>query len=495
MKKRTKIVATIGPASDSLEKITQLLRAGVNLFRLNFSHNTHQYHSEVFDRIRQASEETGLVAGILQDISGPKIRVCMIEEDFILKTGDRIEFVKKEILGHKVREGYYRLCINEPKVLDQLSKGDHIYLYDGVIRAAVVSITEESVTVEIENEGMLSSRKGVNFPNTRLGIDVLTPKDRKDMLWGIEKGVDFMAISFVQRAEDMIEARKIIEAHQGRVQLIAKIEKFDAVENIDAILEVSDGIMVARGDLGIEVPYFDVPTIQKKLIKKANNRSKPVITATQMLLSMTTKETATRAEISDVANAVLDGTDAVMLSEESAIGLHPVLAVETMVKTIQAAEKQYPYHKFTVFDMCDRDDKIDESAVRLSDSLDTSGLLAMTGSGQSAKKIARYRPSRTIYSVTHDDFTARTLTLVWGVVPAFSVEKRGLRDMMGEVMELGIRKGVLNLDESYILTAGDPAGIPGSTNLIRVVTRHEMEFFLERRKKKEAQVNSQETEA
>ena len=494
MKKRTKIVATIGPASDSLEKIIQLMRAGVNLFRLNFSHGTHEYHSEVFDRIKEASRETGLVVGILQDISGPKIRVCMIEEDFILKSGDRIEFIKKEILGHKVREGYYRLCINEPQVLDQLSRGDHIYLYDGVIRAAVVSITEESVTVEIENEGMLSSRKGVNFPNTSLGIDVLTAKDHKDMLWGIQKGVDFMAISFVQRAEDMIEAREIVEAHHGRVQLIAKIEKFDAVENIDAILEVSDGIMVARGDLGIEVPYFDVPTIQKMLIRKANNQSKPVITATQMLLSMTTKETATRAEISDVANAVLDGTDAVMLSEESAIGLHPVLAVETMVKTIQAAEKQYPYHKFTIFDMCDRDDKIDESAVRLSDSLDTSGLLAMTGSGQSAKKIARYRPSRTIYGVTHDDFTARTLTLVWGVVPAFSVEKRGLRDMMGEVMELGIKKGVLDLDESYILTAGDPAGIPGSTNLIRVITRHEMEFFLERRKKKAVQANLQKEE-
>jgi len=263
MKKRTKIVATIGPASDSLEMITKLIRAGVNVFRLNFSHGTHEYHSEVFARIKQASENTGLVTGILQDISGPKIRVCMIEEEFILKTGDKIEFMDEEILGTKVSEGYYRLCINEPKVLDQLSVGDHIYMYDGIIRAVVSQKSEKSVTVTVENDGMLSSRKGVNFPNTSLGIDVLTDKDKEDMLWGIENGVDFMAISFVQRAEDMIAAREIIDAHHAKIQLIAKIEKFDAVENIDAILDASDGIMVARGDLGIEIPYFDVPTVQK----------------------------------------------------------------------------------------------------------------------------------------------------------------------------------------------------------------------------------------
>ena len=492
MKKRTKIIATVGPASDSLEKIREMLRAGVNLFRLNFSHGSHSYHSEIFSRIKQVSRETGLVVGILQDISGPKIRVGMLEEDFQLKAGDRIEFVKEQIIGKRVDEGHYRLCINEPEVLDQIRPGDHIYLYDGVIRAVVISTSESAMVAEIENEGLLSSRKGVNFPNTKLGIDVLTDKDREDILWGIENGVDFMAISFVQRAEDMLAVRKILEAHQGEAQLIAKIEKFDAVENIDAILDASDGIMVARGDLGIEVPYFDVPTIQKMLIKKANNRSKPVITATQMLLSMTTRETATRAEISDVANAVLDGTDAVMLSEESAIGKYPVLAVETMVKTIQSAEKSYPYHKFSQFDMYDKDDKIDETAVRLSESLDTAGLLAMTGSGQSARKIARYRPARTIYGVTHSEHIARTLTLVWGVVPAFSVTKKGLRDMMGELLEQGIAKDVLSLEKSYILTAGDPVGIPGSTNLVRFITRHEMEFFLERKRKKEEKERQEE---
>ncbi|KYJ87074.1 pyruvate kinase [Sulfurovum riftiae] len=477
MKKRTKIIATVGPASDSYEQIKALIYAGVNVFRLNFSHGTHEYHSEVLGRIRKAIEETGLITGILQDISGPKIRVGMLEEDFILKSGDLLEFVKEEIVGYKVKEGFYRLSISEPGILDQLQVGEHIYLYDGIIRAVVKGKSDKGVTVEIENEGMLSSRKGVNFPNTRLGIDVLTEKDRKDMLWGIENGVDFMAISFVQNRKDMSAAREIITSNGGSVQLLAKIEKFDAIENIDAILEESDGIMVARGDLGIEIPYYEVPLTQKMLIKKANNMSKPVIVATQMLLSMTTKETASRAEISDVANAVLDGADAVMLSEESAIGHNPVLAVQTMVQTIQAAEEYYPYEKFGQFEMHDRGDKIDESAVRLSKSLDCSGIIAMTASGGTAKKAARYRPSQPIYAVTHDQRTAQSLTLVWGVVPAFSVAKSDLRTMMAEVMEQGLERKVLDIDSSYILVAGDPVGVPGSTNLIRVVTRYEMEFF------------------
>ena len=477
MKKRTKIVATLGPASDSYAQIIALMRAGVNVFRLNFSHGTHEYHLGVLTHIRKAIEETGLMTGILQDISGPKIRVCMIEEDFILKSGDKIEFMKEEILGHKVADGLYRLCINEPAILDQLSVGEYIYMYDGIIRAVVTDVLSDRIIVEIENDGMLSSRKGVNFPNTNLGIDVLTDKDRKDILWGVENNVDFMAISFVQNAQDVINARAVVEGYGGKTQLFAKIEKFDAIENIDAILDASDGIMVARGDLGIEIPYFDVPYTQKMLIHKANEKSKPVITATQMLLSMTTKETATRAEISDVANAVLDGTDAVMLSEESAIGHNPVLAVETMVKTIQAAEEHYPFYKFKEFKMYDRGDKIDDAAVRLSESLDTSGIIAMTTSGGSAKKIARYRPSRPIYAVTHDHSIACSLSIVWGIVPAFSVKKDLLMHMISDVLDQGIQRGVLDLEKTYILVAGDPVGTPGSTNLIRVLTGHEMRFF------------------
>ncbi|MBU1657640.1 pyruvate kinase [bacterium] len=477
MKKRTKIIATIGPASDTQEKIEALMHAGVNVFRLNFSHATHAYHWEVLQRIRLAIENTGLITGVLQDISGPKIRIGMLEEDFTLRVGDILEFVKEEIVGSKIQEGYYRLTINQKSILDRLNTGDYIYLYDGIIRSKVIEVSDKGVKIEIENDGILSSKKGLNFPNTKLGIDIITQKDKEDMLWGINNGVDFMAISFVQSASDMRIARSIVEEHGGITQLFAKIEKFDALENIDEILEASDGIMVARGDLGIEIPYYDVPNVQKMLIKKANNLSKPVITATQMLLSMTKNDTATRAEISDIANAVLDGTDAVMLSEESAMGHNPVLAVQTMVNTIKATEKNYPFHRLSGFTQGDKADKINDSAVRLSLSLGTAGILTITSSGNSAKKIARYRPNIPIYAVTHDHRIARSLTIVWGVVPAFSVNSENLEMMMNELVTEGLKRGVLNIESNYILTAGDPLGVVGSTNMIRIISHNEMEYF------------------
>jgi len=478
MKKRTKIVATIGPASDSLEQITALMRAGVNVFRLNFSHGTHEYHSEVLGRIREAIANTGLITGILQDISGPKIRVGMLQEDFNLKQNDTIFFSKETIEGSRLSDNEYQVSISENRILDQLSVDDAIYMCDGIIRARVIDITDLGVKVTVENDGKLSSRKGVNFPNTHLGIDVITPKDAKDILWGVKNEVDFMAISFVQSAKDITTARDIVTQHGGTTQLFAKIEKFDAIENIDEILEASDGLMVARGDLGIEIPYYKVPATQKMLIHKANNKNKPVITATQMLLSMTTHETATRAEISDVANAVLDGTDAVMLSEESAVGHNPVLAVETMVNTIKATEEHYPFHKFSHFDMSDADDNIDESAVRLSHSMKTNGIISMTSSGGSAKKVARYRPSRTIYAVTHNQRASQSLTIVWGVVPAFSIKADGISNMLADVMKEGHQRGIFRHEDKFILTAGDPVGTVGSTNLIRVIRGDEIAFFI-----------------
>ncbi len=479
MKKRTKILATIGPASDSLEMIEKMMRAGVSAFRLNFSHGTHEYHYEVLQRVREAEKNTGLLTGVLQDISGPKIRVGKLEESFSLTRGVFLTFKKEETLGKRLSVNEYVTCINQPTILQQLNVGEYVYLCDGMIRTRVVETSLEGVKVEVQNDGVLSSKKGVNFPNTRLGIDVLTLKDREDMLWGIKNGVDFMAISFVQEASDMINARKILEAHDANVQLYAKIEKFDAVENIEAILEASDGLMVARGDLGIEVPYEDVPALQKMLIKKANEASKPIITATQMLLSMTTHERATRAEISDVANAVLDGTDAVMLSEESAVGENPILAVETMVKTIQGAEKIYPYDKYEEFKVHDATDSINAAAVRLCDDVDAWGLICLSASGASVRKISRYRPRRDIYAVTHDEKVARFLTMCWGVVPAFMVEENSLGRVMKEVMTQGIEREVLKLDKSYILTAGDPVGVEGSTNIIRILREQEMTFFKE----------------
>lgn len=477
MKKRTKIVATVGPASDSLEQLCKLINAGVNVFRLNFSHGTHEQHLIVLERIREAIKITGLVVGVLQDISGPKIRIGELKESFALKENDTILFSKETLVGKEISSSEYVVSINYPEILAQLKVGDYIYLYDGIIRTQVVSVDDAGIKVVVENQGTLSSKKGVNFPNTRLGVDVLTAKDRKDIVWGVQNGVDFMAISFVQSAEDMINARAIVESHGGKQNLIAKIEKFDAIENIDAILEHSDGLMVARGDLGIEVPYYEVPNIQKMLIRKANAACKPVITATQMLLSMTTNERATRAEISDIANAVMDGTDAVMLSEESAVGAHPVLAVETMYNTISETEKLYKYNRYEGFLKHDSGDTISESAVRLSCDLETKGIFAITSSGSSARKLARYKPKKTIYAVTHDENVRAQMTLSWGVIPLMSVKEESLEKILDSLIHRGLENGSVSRDNSYILTAGDPIGKAGTTNMIRVISKEDMQLF------------------
>ena len=478
MKKRTKILATVGPSSDTLESILELIDAGVNLFRLNFSHGTYEYHEKVISTIREAMQISGLIVGILQDISGPKIRIGELEHNFELEENDTIIFTSSPIIGRKISDKRYEVSINHPKILKQLNKGDYIYLYDGIIRTKVIKCNSESVEVIVENRGMLSSKKGVNFPNTSLGLDVLTIKDEKDIEWGVKNRVDFMAISFVQSEKDMIKARELVKSFGGTQMLIAKIEKFDALESIDAILEVSDGLMVARGDLGIEVPYYKVPNIQKMLIQKANDSAKPVITATQMLLSMTTSQRATRAEISDIANAVLDGTDAVMLSEESAVGKYPVLAVKTMFETIVETEKEYDYYRFNTHRHIDVTSAIDEAAVRLSKDLDVDGILSFTSSGRSARRIAAYRPNKPIYAITHHEFIRKQLTLTWGVIPVFSTQKSSVHDMIGSVLTKGLKENVLDIKKSYILTSGDKTGISGSISMIRYLRKEEMEFFL-----------------
>lgn len=476
MQKKTKILATIGPASDSSSVLEGLIRAGVNVFRLNFSHGDHAYHSKILGKIRQVEKKVGKRVGVLQDICGPKIRVGKLKEDFELKSGDLLEFSRQEVLGKKIEKGRYKLSINQPEILDLLKEDEYIYLYDGNIRTRVVEVGKH-VIAKVENKGMLSSNKGVNFPNTKININIITKKDKKDLLWGVENGVDFVAISFVQNADDILQAREIISQYGGKTSLFAKIEKFDAVENIDEILKASDGLMVARGDLGIEVPYYKVPSIQKMIIKKANASSKPVITATQMLLSMAKNETATRAEISDVANAVLDGTDAVMLSEESAIGKNPVKAVVTMTNTIKETEKLYPFNKFDNFEFLDETDIITSSSARLAEELNAKAMITLTSSGQSAKKIARYRIKANILAVTHDEKTARALTIVWGINPAMTIEKTNLSKMLAKTIDKALFKDLIDLRDTYVVTAGYPTGVEGSTNFIRILKRNQMEHY------------------
>ena len=475
MSKKTKILATLGPKSDTVEIIEGLIKAGANMFRLNFSHGTHEYHSQTLANIRTAMKNCDTVVGILQDISGPKVRIGDIKENFSLLKGDTITFVKEDIVGFQKSSNEYVVSLNYPDLLDKVKVNEFIYLYDGTIRAKVVQ-TGEKIVANIENNGTLGSRKGINFPNTIIDIDVITAKDKIDIAWGVENKVDYFAISFVQNKEDMLQARKLLNGYNGK--LIAKIEKFDAVENIDEILEASDGLMVARGDLGIEVPYYDVPTIQKTLIKKGNAVSKPVITATQMLLSMTTNERATRAEISDVANAVLDGTDVVMLSEESAIGDDPVNVVETMSNIIRKTEEIYNYEKQYKMDYLDHFDVIQATATKLADDIHAKGILALTSSGQSALRMSRYRPRTPLYAFSHKKRVLTSLAISWGVKPIATIKEGKSSKMLAKMLASLESKGLLDKKGPYVATVGYPVGMPGSTNIIKILNESEIEYYL-----------------
>ena len=475
MEKRTKILATLGPASHSVDTIEGLIKAGANMFRLNFSHGSHEYHSETLKNIKIAMKNLNTYVGILQDISGPKVRIGDLKEQFELHRGDEITFLKDEIIGYKEANKKYVVSINYPDILDKVKIDEFIYLYDGTIRAKVTQ-THDEVKAVIENHGVLSSRKGVNFPNTIIDIDVITSKDEEDIAWGVENKVDYFAISFVQNAKDMKKARKLLNGYNGK--LIAKIEKFDAVENIDEIVEASDGLMVARGDLGIEVPYYDVPTIQKMLIKKANCAGMPVITATQMLLSMTQNERATRAEISDVANAVLDGTDVVMLSEESAVGDDPINVVNTMSHIIHKTEEIYNFDKQDKFEYLDHFDVIQATVTKLADDLGAKGILALTSSGKSALKMSRYRPRTPIYAFTHELSVMNSMTALWGVISVGTITKSQASKMFQKMLKKLDSQGLLDKSETYVATVGYPVGMPGSTNTIKILTPSEIDYYL-----------------
>lgn len=476
--KKTKIIATIGPASDNETCLRDMIKAGVNVFRLNFSHGSHEYHLQNLLKVRKISNELGVNVGILQDISGPKIRVRELPEPFILKKDDRLDIYRHDITAKQISENHYQVSTNYNGILGAVKKDEAIFLCDGSIKVIVNDINENYLQCEVQNEGKLSSNKGINFPNTKINIDVITQKDMNDLMWGVQNNVDFIAISFVQNENDIKNVKNLIKDYENTPAIFAKIEKFDAVENIDEIIKISDGIMVARGDLGIEVPFYKVPSIQKEIIKKANSMSKPVITATQMLLSLTNAKNATRAEISDVANAVLDGSDAVMLSEESAVGISPVNAVSIMAQTINEVENIYPYFKFD-YEKVDVTDTIASSAVHLAKNIKADAIICLTSSGGSVRKIARYRPNTKIITMSHCEKTLRKLSISWGLSNAYVVEKsENLHELLQNCIKVGVEKGVIDKNKTYVITAGHPVGKVGSTNLIRVLEKEQIDYYL-----------------
>ncbi|MCK1977374.1 pyruvate kinase [Jeotgalicoccus huakuii] len=467
----TKIVCTIGPASESEEKLEQIILAGMNVARLNFSHGDHAEHLARIETIRKVAKRLDKTVGILLDTKGPEIRTHSMENGSVeLVKGETIEVSMTEVLGNKDR-----FSVSYEGLIDDVQPGDFILLDDGLVELQVESINKEEgiITTTIRNNGLLKNKKGVNVPGVSVNLPGLTEKDKADVKFGIEQGVDFIAASFVRRPQDVLEIRELLETHQGEyIKIIPKIENQEGIENIDEILKISDGLMVARGDLGVEIAPETVPMKQKELIRKCNLVGKPVITATQMLDSMQHNPRCTRAEASDVANAIYDGTDAVMLSGETAAGDYPVEAVQTMAKIAESSEQAQDYKKLlsdrTKSTQTNMVTALGVSVAHTALNLSCKAIVAATESGHTANMIAKYRPHSDIVAVTPYDHVARQLNLVWGVHPIVKVGQKNTDDLLNTSVTATLEKGYANEGDLIIITAGVPAGRAGTTNLMKL---------------------------
>ena len=469
--RKTKIVCTIGPASESVEKLVELINSGLNVCRLNFSHGDFEEHGARIVNIREAAKQTGKTVGILLDTKGPEIRTNTMENGAIeLEEGSEIIVSMTEVVGTTEK-----FSITYPGLIDDVHVGSKILLDDGLIGLEVLDInkTDGEIKTKVLNPGTLKNKKGVNVPNVSVNLPGITEKDANDIVFGIEQGIDFIAASFVRRASDVLEIRELLEKHNAaHIQIISKIENQEGVDNIKEILEVSDGLMVARGDLGVEIPAEEVPLVQKDLIKQCNALGKPVITATQMLDSMQRNPRPTRAEASDVANAIFDGTDAIMLSGETAAGSYPVEAVQTMHSIASRAEQALNYSE--ILQQRSKQvgpsitDAIGQSVVHTALNLNASAIVAPTESGYTAKIVSKYRPQSPIVAVAANDSVARRLSLVWGVTPVVGERVNTIDDMLDHAVNDAVKTGVVAHGDLVVITAGVPVGESGATNLLKV---------------------------
>jgi pyruvate kinase len=464
--RRTKIVATIGPATESPEVLRQLIEAGATTFRLNFSHGDHADHADRIATIRQVAHELGVHIGILQDLQGPKIRLGRFEAGPIsLAKGDAFTLTSKEVTcnGSIATVTYERLA-------DEVTAGSRILLDDGRVEMVVerVEPVDHSLHCRVTVGGVLSNNKGVNFPDVQLSIRALTPKDRRDLAFGLQQGVDWVALSFVRNPSDMQEIRELIRSHGFTTPVVAKIEKFEAIDAIDAILPLCDGVMVARGDLGVEMPAEEVPLLQKELIRKANSLGIPIITATQMLDSMASCPRPTRAEVSDVANAILDGTDAVMLSNETAVGDYPVEAVATMDQIARRIERDYPQRVLDSHMATTIPNAICQAVSSIARQLNAAAILPLTKTGSTARNVSKFRPSTPILAITSDVLVARQLQLVWGVNPLLVQEQPTSAGTFALAMGVARELGLLRDGDLVVQTAGTLSGVSGSTDFVKV---------------------------
>ena len=412
--RRTKTVCTLGPASETPAIIEKMIKAGMNVARLNFSHGSHEDHGKKIKIIRELSEKLNRPVAILQDLAGPKIRIGSIPDPGILLTpGAEI------ILTTVKQEGnLQRISVSYDPLPEEVHPQDRLLLADGLLELTVLETKPTEILCRVITGGLLTSHKGINLPTGTIRAPAVTDKDKNDLLFGIENDVDYVAVSFVKMAQDILDVKKLISASHKEIPIVAKIEKHEAVDNLDEIIEVSDGIMVARGDLGVEIPLEDVPLIQKRIISAANAQGKFVITATQMLRSMVDSPRPTRAEAADVANAVLDGTDAVMLSEETASGNYPIEAIRFMDRICRTAETGFPYHHFLeMVPKKDVSESVAHAACVLAEHLDAKVIVSRTFSGATARFISRFRPRQPIVALSPEAKTVRRLAMIWGCFP------------------------------------------------------------------------------
>ena len=470
---RTKIVATIGPASNTKQALTDLIEKGVDVIRLNFSHGTHEDHLKVYNIVREISTSIA----VMVDLSGPKFRIGMVEKAFEAQKGDTVILTTDEVVGSEQTK---RFTVSHDKLPQEVKTGSKLFINDGLVGLTVTSVKNNDIICEVFAGGPISSKKGINAPNIPLSLYFPTPKDLDDAEFALDHfdpEPDFFAISFIRRPQDVKEIKELLDKKYKKTKLIAKIEHKDALNQIDEIMQVCDGVMVARGDLGIEVPTEDVPIIQKELIRKSNQIGKPVITATQMLESMTFNKRPTRAEAGDVSNAVLDGTDAVMLSGETASGHYPLDAVEYMDRIAKKAEDSVfktdmtdiHFKDANIFNPISISENLGFSALTLSNNFPISAIIAITRTGSTAQIVSKFKPKAPILACTGDERTARQLQMVWGVEPILIPVIRSTEELIFKSVITCYEQDFLEANDQVLIIAGSLLGVPSKTNQIQVL--------------------------
>jgi len=466
-RRKTKIVCTIGPASESPEILEALIQAGMNVARLNFSYGTHKEHLKKIKTVRQISERFNQPVAILQDLGGPKIRIGMVKEGGVeLKRGKEFCLTNLALIGDEAKA-----TVTYSALPGEVKPGDRILLADGTIELKVLESDGKNIRCQVIVGGILTSHKGMNFPTRTPLASTFTEKDHQDLLFGIQQGVDLVSLSYIQKADDIERVKRILEKESADIPIIAKIERKEALENIDEIISASDGVMVARGDLGLETPIEKIPNVQKKLIRKANALGKPVITATQMLRSMVDHTQPTRAEVTDVVNAIYDGTDAVMLSEETASGQFPVEAFQMMGKIARSAEEEFPHPLFLrreVAEGMNLQQAITYAASLVAEDVGAKVITTPTESGSTARWVSRLRPRQPILALSRHLPTVRRLNLCWGVYPVLVSDWKDTDEMLQRSKRMPKELGMATQGDRIVIIAGVPISIPGTTNLIKV---------------------------